>query len=55
MKRRMYFREAAWLNQGFIIDESLGDWEIDTYEMKLISSLSDEMNNRAFWRRVYFV
>jgi len=25
-----------WLGQGFIADESLGDWEVDTSEMKLI-------------------
>ncbi len=27
---------VMWLGQGFIADESLGDWEVDTSEMKLI-------------------
>lgn len=25
-----------WLGQGFTADESLGDWEVDTSELKLI-------------------
>jgi hypothetical protein len=27
---------AIWLGQGFAMDERLGDWEIDTAELKLI-------------------
>jgi hypothetical protein len=27
---------GMWLGQGFIMDESLGDWEVDTSGMKLI-------------------
>ncbi len=27
---------SMWLGQGFKDDESLGDWEVDTSEMKLI-------------------
>ena len=30
------FPGSMWLGQGFVEDESLGDWEVDTTEMKLI-------------------
>lgn len=27
---------VMWLGQGFTVDESLGDWEVDTSELKLV-------------------